>query len=198
VATVLVLATGTSHADDGALDTSWKVQVPIISTVHRVFVAPDGKILFSPGAVASPPSDGGYYSYHTAPLVRLLCDGSLDIPFLDAHGHFQNWSFGGLNSLAFQSDGGIVFGSEGGGDNNSLVQFRRWNAQGSLDFVRGLRPYGVKCVVLQPDGKILMGGFFDSELVIPSSGVNPEYPSRINVARANPDGSWDSLNEPVT
>ena len=145
---------------DGSLDPTF-VKGTSVSSTYAVAVQPDGKILM-----------GGWG------LARLNPDGSVDNTF--------NCQLGAvIGSLVLQPDGKILAG--GGFDHygsTSVYGIARLNTDGSLDtsFNTGSGPdTGVSAIVLQPDGKIVIGGSFDS--------INGTFRSKI--ARLNADGSVD-------
>jgi len=113
-------------------------------------------------------------------LYRLNYDGSLDTNFNAGANNY-------VLSLALQPDGKIVavgsFPSSGGQSPTNLV---RLNADGSLD--PGFQPHTIDFqgwaagpLQVQPDGRILVGGFFDRV-----DGL-----SHTNLVRLNADGSLD-------
>ena len=118
-------------------------------------------------------------------LARLNSDGSLDIGF-------QNVLLGGNSSVhcvAVQSNGKVLIGgwfnTVNGVPRNNIA---RLNSDGSLDttFLNGLAGTGansvVYSVVVQSDGKALIGGSFTTV-----NGV-----TRNRLARLNSDGSLDT------
>jgi len=119
-------------------------------------------------------------------LARLNIDGSLDTTFLPV----MSGSGVGpeLDSMVLQTNGQILIGGwfktiNGVGRTN----LARLNPDGSLDstFLKGLAgpDNRVMHFGLQPDGKILIAGYYNSV-----NGV-----ARSDLARLNPDGSLDSL-----
>lgn len=145
---------------DGSLDGTFDPEAN--NSVISLALQPDGKIVVS-----------GYFSAiaggSRTNTARLNADGTLDTSF-DA----------GTNSpgeaLLIQPDGKIVIGSDyfilTAGQNNP----RRLNANGSLDtaFNPGItQPNypGVYSLALQTDGKILVGGIFDTLGGAPRSGL---------------------------
>ena len=95
-------------------------------------------------------------------------------------------SFGVIYSVVLQPDGKVVIGG-----NFTTVDgvvrggIARLNPDGSLDrsFQEGMSGAGsVRAVLLQPDGKVVIGGFFSTV-----NGVSHNYIARLNV-----DGSLDS------
>jgi uncharacterized delta-60 repeat protein len=129
-------------------------------------IQPDGKIL-----VAGNSADG------TPGLVRLNANGSRDDAFITAF--FPN----GVSPAALQPDGRILVLVTGHDFRPS--QIARLNANGSVDatFNPGSGPdNSVRALVLQTDGKILIGGDF----------YNYNGTARNCLARLNSDGSLDA------
>jgi uncharacterized delta-60 repeat protein len=132
--------------------------------VLAIAVQPDGKIVV-----------GGPFSG----LDRINGDGTLDT-------NFNVVANGPATSLVLQADGKIVVGGEFttlAGQNRNYIG--RLNADGTLDtsFNPGAGgAYGVYCLALQADGKILVGGFFGT-----LGGQN-----RDNIGRLNADGTLDT------
>src|SRR6185369_10668411 len=95
---------------------------------------------------------------------------------------FNSW----VNVLAVQPDGRLVAGGLFTRFNNLLRRYvARLNLDGSLDatFNPGVGPDGpLVGLALQPDGKILIGGFFTSVSSTPRS----------HIARLNANGSLDT------
>ena len=116
-------------------------------------------------------------------IARLNADGTLDSTFLNG--------LAGANfivySIAVQPDGRVLiagdFTTVNGTSRNRIA---RLNADGSLDatFLNGLTgaDHIVQSIVLQPDGRVLIGGWFTTV-----NGV-----SRNRVARLNADGTLDT------
>jgi uncharacterized delta-60 repeat protein len=144
--------------------------------VRHLVPQTDGKILVAYGGTTN-------NAVSSTPLVRLNRDGSLDTAF---NPNADSW----LYTLILQPDGRML----AGGTFNYIAGqyqrgFARLNQDGSLD--AGFRPVienqfgifqpGVASAVVQPDGKILAGGFFDS-----LAG------SASNICRLNIDGSLDT------
>ncbi len=120
-------------------------------------------------------------------IARLNADGSLDTSFLPGSG-----ANGTIWSVALQPDGKILVGGEFTSFNAiNRSHVARLNADGSVDttFDLGVGPNGtVFSVAVQTDGKILIGGEFDS-----ISGTN-----RASIARLNADGTLDATYNPGT
>lgn len=127
-------------------------------------------------------------------IARLNTDGTLDTSFdpgtgMEAGNEAQGW----VLALAVQKDGKIVVGGWFGKVNGvARRHVARLNPDGSLDssFNPGAGPDGrnVECLAVQADGKILIGGNFNTV-----DGIG-----RIGVARLNPNGSVDTSFTPAT
>jgi uncharacterized delta-60 repeat protein len=173
---LLSIIAAQTFAAPGDVDLSFDPGSSINGPVRAIAVLDDGKILI-----------GGYFStVHGAMctgLARLNADGSLDTSF---SANLTGPSLG-VSAIAVQNDGKILVGgyltAVNGIPRRNLA---RLNADGTLDesFLNNLAgpDSGVASMVLQSDGKVLIGGSFDSV-----NGV-----SRANLARLNSDGSFDS------
>ena len=162
---------------DGTPDPAFNAETGFDGTVSKIIVLPNGKILVG----GSFPSFNGT---ERSALVRLNSDGSLDTAF-DAK------ISGGIYSMVRQADGKILIGgliySVAGQTRTGIA---RLNPDGSLDMsfdsMLGSEPSTnltvVNAVVVQADGKIVIGGRF--------SGVSGF--SRTNLVRLNPDGTLDA------
>ena len=142
---------------------------------------------------------GGFFSsYNTIArknIVLLNSDGSIDLTFDPGSGFSDTLSEGDVRSLAIQSDGKIIVGGSfttfNGNNHNRIV---RLNPNGTLDinFNSGSGFDGnLYCTVtsldIQPDGKIVVGGYFSS-----FNGT-----LRNNFARLSSNGSLDSFFAPL-
>ena len=164
---------------DGSGDPSFNPGTALDASVYVAALAlqSDGKVLI---AVAN----ASYQGY----AARLNSDGTLDnsfSPVTDAP----------VFSLAPQPDGKVLIGggfSTVNGTNRNGIA--RLNANGSLDSSfdpgTGVPGHlgGVRSVVVQPDGKVLLGGFFTTV-----NGTN-----RSGFARLNANGTLDNSFNPVT
>jgi uncharacterized delta-60 repeat protein len=168
---------------DGTLDTTFQAQVT--GTVNCMVVQPDGKILI--GGVLT--SAGGESRQG---LVRFNPDGSLDSAFQPEFIGARLGPFvmdASVAAVAIAPDGKLLVGGQfsslGGVARNSLG---RLNSDGTLDptFDPGMEGVitnaNVTSIVLQPDGRILVGGH-----QMRFGGV-----ARMAIARLHPDGSLDS------
>ncbi|MGV9013620.1 MAG: T9SS type A sorting domain-containing protein [Flavobacteriales bacterium] len=156
--------------------------------IESIALQPDGKFLI-----------GGWFAkYNGTPsytLARLNGNGYLDPSFvsgldpMDAGGASL-----GVHAMALQPDGKILIGG-GFSKYNGVPRKRiaRINSDGSLDPTfnpgTGISSYfGIKAMVLQPDGKTVITGDFTSYNGTP----------RKNIARVNSDGSLDLGFDPGT
>ena len=177
---------GRIHAD-GSLDTSFDPGAD--STVMSLAVQPDGKILV-----------GGHFSFlggggtGTTPrnrIGRINADGSLDTDFDPGAGDV-------VVAIAVQADGKILagggFNTLGGGGTGTATRNRigRLNEDGSLetDFNPGANGT-VSAIAVQPDGKILVGGYFTTL----GGGLTGSI-ERYYIGRLHADGSVDTSFEP--
>jgi uncharacterized delta-60 repeat protein len=178
------------HAD-GSADRSFNPGMGANSSVAAVALQPDGKILIG----------GRFTSVNGTSrnrVARLNADGTLDATFdpgSGVEGSGLPFSYDtNVAAVALQADGKVLIGGNftrvHGAYRGHLA---RLNADGSLDtnFNASVqadstsRPV-VASIVMQPDGKILIGGSFHSV-------GNIQYPS---LARLNPDGSLDRTFDP--
>ncbi len=123
--------------------------------------------------------------------------GGLDRSFNYGRGADYQFNYGRgandwVNTTALQPDGKIIIGGDFNSYNSTTRNgIARLNADGSLDatFNPGTGPnYVVRTTAVQPDGKIMIGGFFTSY-----NGT-----MRNRVARLNADGSLDTTFNPGT
>jgi uncharacterized delta-60 repeat protein len=125
---------------------------------------------------------GGSFSQGTFPSynARLNADGTTDTSF-------SSYPNGAVYAIAIQTDGKIVIGGAFTTVNGAnRYHIARLNSDGSLDnaFQNGLTgaSSNVRCIQIQSDGKILIGGDFTT---VNNTGRN-------YVARLNTDGSVDA------
>ncbi|MBU0715584.1 MAG: hypothetical protein KJ964_09550 [Verrucomicrobia bacterium] len=157
---------------DGPLDSSFTLGA--LALVKTVAMQPDGKILVG-GAFTTLGDQPRLY------IGRFNADGSLDTSF-------DPGADSTIFTMAVQADGKIIVGGAfttlGGQPRNCIG---RLNADGSLDteFNPNLNVGdSVLSIVLQADGKILIGGSFTTVGVVPVACNN--------IARLNADGSLDT------
>ncbi len=137
---------------DGSVDPTFVPPTNLVYSgrVLALAIQPDGKILV-----------GGSFSDSGVNLARLHSDGSRDTTFAVGNGFL-----GAVNALVLQSDGKIVVGGEFNEYQGASVgRLARLTAAGALD--TSFRTAGgsgfdapVLSLVLQPDGKLLVGGDF--------------------------------------
>jgi uncharacterized delta-60 repeat protein/prepilin-type N-terminal cleavage/methylation domain-containing protein len=166
--------------EDGTRDTTFSSNVGTAAnnTVNDIAIQADGKILVG----------GSFTTWNGTTLnriVRLNSDGSRDTAFSTNVGTAANQP---LNSIAVQADGKIVavgqFTTWNGTTVNRIV---RLNSDGSRDTAfttntgTGLNST-VSKVIVQPDGKIVAGGFFTA-----FKGVSAD-----SIVRLNSDGTRDA------
>lgn len=196
------------HAD-GSLDTSFGNGGVVITNVFNnedrataVAVLPDGRILV--GGFARTFGFGNHYEFL---LARYLADGQRDPTFgvngLRTTDFFGSWDF--VHALAVQPDGKIVATGEvkfsplvNLSSNYMSVGLARYHPDGQLDLSFGeggkvhteffdeqgnVQHAAASSMVLQPEGKILIGGHVQRD----------DQTRRRNVilARYLPDGSLD-------
>ena len=158
----------------GTLDPAFQVQLHASGSLGNVAVQADGKLLvvgrFSDFNGASAPS-----------LARLNTDGSVDTSFQPTAGALL-----GAVAFALQSDGRIVVsGQFRSPDGTAFSSIDRLNADGTPDssFAANIMlDDEAYRILLQPDGKVLIGGYFTTV-----NGV-----TRNHLARLNADGSLDT------
>jgi uncharacterized delta-60 repeat protein len=165
---------------DGSLDTSFNPGSGANDIVRTLALQADGKVLI-----------GGWFSSYNGTarrIARLNANGSLDTTFSPGTGAISD-----INSIALQTDGkvliGGIFQDYNGTPRNSIA---RINANGSLDTSfdsgTGVSSVVIGRVAVQADGKVLIGGLFNSY-----NGT-----ARNHIARLNANGSLDASFNPGT
>jgi uncharacterized delta-60 repeat protein len=159
---------------DGSVDTGFVIGTGFTTSVSTIALQSDGKILVG----------GQFTSYSGVSrnrIIRLNADGSIDTSFVIGTGFNLN-----VNTIELQSDGKILVGggftSYSGVSRNYII---RLNTDGSVDtsFVIGFGFNNITLsIALQPDGKILVGGNFNSY-----NGVSRNF-----IIRLNTNGSVDT------
>jgi uncharacterized delta-60 repeat protein len=161
---------------DGNRDTSFNIGTGFNGNVTYIVIQLDGRILVG-GSFTNYQGVGANY------LLRLNANGSRDTGFSVGAGGLP----GGISSIAIQSDGKIIIGGQfttyQGAAANRII---RLNANGSRDTGfntgAGFVSWTVQSLLIQNDGKILVGGRFETFQQI---SVN-------RIARLNSDGSRDT------
>jgi len=162
----------------GNLDMSFVPETGKYTNINTIAIQSDKKILIGADA----------YIGQTVPISavgRLNSNGSIDTSFNTGTG-FKNFS---TFSMVEQSNGKIIVG---GWDNNSGAKnyLSRLNPDGSLDSSFNIGTGAndvVRCITLQPDGKIIIAGDFTL-----FNGEGASYLARLN-ADGRKDNTFNSL-----
>lgn len=137
---------------DGSLDLTFNSSTGASGIIHAISLQPDGKILI-----------GGEFAFYNSSgrsrIARLNIDGTPDPSFIFAGGANQT-----VRTIAVQSDGLILLGGDFTRINGvSRNRIARMLPNGVLDTTYnqgvGLNESPLR-IVLQPDGKALVGGRF--------------------------------------
>lgn len=158
---------------DGTIDTGFQPLSGANNSIYSMKLQNDNKIVIS----------GNFTTYDGAArnrLARINSDGTLDSSFSVGTG-----ANGIVNNMVIQNDGKIVIGGNFTTLNGvTSTRIARVNADGSRDasFVSTVGANaGVESIILQENGKILIGGSFTKY-----NNVTRNY-----IARLNPDGTLD-------
>jgi uncharacterized delta-60 repeat protein len=170
---------------DGSLDLGFDPGTGSNARVNSITLQPDGKVIIG----------GEFTSYNgitRQKLARLNITGSLDLTFGPVPVSANFISFG-IRCTALQPDGRILIGGLftacGGSPRYGIA---RMNSNGSLDPTfahgggHGANGGYISKLIIQPDGKVLIGGSFTSY-----NGT-----LRNGIARLNSDGSLDTSFDP--
>lgn len=124
-------------------------------------------------------------------LVMLLEDGFADDTYTAGVTGFDNTYPEWIQALAVQADGKIVIGGLYNRINGTSTHasFGRLNADGTEDgaFSGRVGPGNIECLAIQPDGKLLVGGYLIS--------LN-EHERHFYLGRLNADGTLDGAFNP--
>jgi uncharacterized delta-60 repeat protein len=133
--------------------------------------------------------DGIVTGDHSNVVRRLLSDGSVDSTFSPTQVTFGGIYGNFMAALGLQPDGKVVVAGHGTSFSIHSIPYRpsvvRLNPDGGIDSSFNPPAFNISrlnCVAIQADGKILLGGKFDS-------GFSPSLP---NIVRLNSDGSIDN------
>lgn len=167
--------------DDGSVDTTFDPGTGATGgDVLAVALQADGRIIVC----------GDFTAFDGVPrnrIARLEVDGTLDLNFDPGTGANQD-----ITSVVVQPDGNILIGGHFYNINGSAqIRIARLLPTGALDpsFLTGNgAQYLVKDIALQPDGRILVAGFFSAFNDVPRNGI----------VRLNTDGSVDTSFDPGT
>ena len=180
---------------DGSPDATFKVGTGVspgsayvggFNLVYALAVQPDDKIIVG----------GAFNTYNgvgRTNIARLNVDGTLDLSFDPGQGTGTSPTFDKVFAISLQSDGKVLIGGNFSSVNGTnRVGIARLNTNGSLDAsfdphpgIGGLSA-AVYALAVQPDGKVLVGGYFES---IHGTNIN-------SIARLNSDGSVDPTFNP--
>jgi len=178
---------------DGTLDLGFNPGVD--NRVDCMVVQTDGKIVLG-GCFDKIQANGAATQTKRRSIARINADGSLD-PGFDPNVDNR------VTSLALQPDGKLLIGGflnslqpNGAPQPTVRLGVARVNPDGSLDAGFDPRADGgvgeVSSIVIQPDGKILLGGSFTT--LQPNGAATAT--DRMSVARVNSDGSLDAMFDP--
>ena len=164
---------------DYTYDADFVIGTGFDSGLHTIVQQSDGKILV-----------GGYFTAYNGTasnaIIRLDASGSIDPTF-----NIGTGINGTVRAIAIQTDGKILVGGEFDTYNDTARPYLvRLDASGSLDTTfntgTGFEWHSketVNAIVIQPDGKILVGGEFGNY-----DGIDRSW----NILRLNADGSVDA------
>ena len=176
---------------DGSVDAGFNPQAN--NYVRGLLVQPNGQIVISGGFTTLQPN-GAAASTARNKIARINADGTLDTVF-DPRPNDA------VTGIALQPDGKILLGGvfgnlqpNGAVTTTNRSRIARVNADGTLDTAFNPNPSGnqVSCILVQPDGKILIGGNFSSFQPLP--GITTTQ--RRFIARLNADGTVDPVFDP--
>lgn len=157
---------------DGTIDTTFDTPaLPTSSYIYCLTLLPDGKLLVGNDS--------------SKKLLRLTADGALDTTFYDEHPEIEQ-----CIAVLVLPDGKLILAGSMSDPGGAVTYYHveKLNADGTIDptfdistsFI-GHNGY-TSSLALQPDGKILVGGRFDT-----CDGNNSK-----SLARLHPDGSYDN------
>jgi uncharacterized delta-60 repeat protein len=159
---------------DGSLDNSFNPNSSFNGNVYNTAIQSDGKII----------AGGNFNSFNgsnVGSIARLNTDGSLDASFNTGTGYNSEvWT------ISIQTNGKIIVGGYFTSYNGAAInRISRLNTDGSIDATFNIGTgFGAEVFTskVQSDGKIIVGGFFNS-----FNGT-----ARNRLARLNTDGSLDA------
>jgi uncharacterized delta-60 repeat protein len=174
---------------DGSVDPTFDAKVLVTGPSPKIVVQPDDKVIVA-GRSAAFWQDG----VQVYDVVRLNSDGTPDASFSTI---LRPFGYTGV-VIALQPDGKLLVGDGAGQGNGGTPSLARFDSNGHPDpafhFVpirSGTTNRDVKAITLQPDGKILLNGSFES----PSPNGSGST-SQIQLARYLADGSVDATFRP--
>jgi hypothetical protein len=162
-------------ATNGTLDATFTANQNTTFSVHAIGLQSTGKVIL-----------GLYIGSSSGPLLeRVSSDGTLDTNFLASVSGLIASSYTDYSIAMMTNDSFYIGGDFNNVNGYSRIGVARLNADGSIDnsFNPGTGAnYTVNCVAVQPDGKVLVGGYFWT-----FNGV-----TRNGIVRLNSDGTVDS------
>ncbi len=165
----------------GNVDQSFSSSLTTYAAITAMKPQADGKIIVAGDFTTA-------NGQHANKLARFNTDGTLDGSFQVGLGPLHN-SYTRLNAIAIQNDGRILVGGNFVGFNGTdRRNVARLNSDGSVDTSFNMTELtfdfvdGVKDVVVQPDGKVLVCGF----IMRLTNGGAYKF-----IVRLNSDGSLD-------
>ena len=172
---------------DGTLDQTFNTSGPGMnnksganSEIAEVRVLPNDKIMIG----------GAFTSYNGTPqnrIARLNANGSLDTSFVVGTGTNNT-----VVAITLQSDGKILIGGNFAAYNGTLSpRLARINPDGTFDntfIVSNGADQTVMSIVVQPDNKILVSGFFISFGGVAKNGITRLEPNGSNDQTFNVEG----------
>jgi uncharacterized delta-60 repeat protein len=175
---------------DGSLDNAFNPNV--IAAVTAIAVQANGQILIGGGFTSLQPNGAANPAIRNH-FARLNADGSLD-------GAFDPNPNGSIAAIVVQADNKVILGGtfslitpNGAATGTAINNLARVNPDGSLDTSYEPSPSAaVSAIVLQPDGKAVIGGSFIQLLPLGSTGGATVQ----HIARLNPDGTLDNGFQP--
>jgi uncharacterized delta-60 repeat protein len=163
---------------NGTVDQSFNPGTGSNNKIYNCLLQNDGKIIIS----------GEFTSYNNSlcnRIARLNIDGSLDTSFQTGNGADYT-----IFDIFLQQDGKIIIAGDFTQYNNTTrIRVARINNNGSLDidFNPASGPsWTVYSLTAQPDGKVILGGGFQS-----FNGISRQF-----LARLNPYGALDHTFDP--
>ena len=173
---------------DGTLDLTFDPKAS--TTVNVLTVQIDGRILLGGKFTSLAPNGGATVTRNY--IARVNVDGTLDASFNPNPNNI-------LGAIAVQADGRILIGGEfdtlspNGGASVARNHMARLNPDGTIDTTFNPSPNGfVRTIALQADGRILIGGGFNS--LTPNGGA---FVVNKYLARLNTDGTLDPSVNPA-
>lgn len=161
---------------DGVLDESFNPGAAAdVAAIYSIVIQPDDKILVG-GAFSK------FNNIDSPGIVRLTTNGIVDRTFNVGGG-----AAGAVFAVAMQNNGKILIGGDFTTVNNVQARYlARLNTDGTVDTSFDMNAHGcdapVRAIVVQPDGKIVIGGSF----------LTVDNTPRSYIARLNADGTLDT------